>query len=51
MKEEFQHGINKSDDRSYHFTLNFQDIDFLSGLEFNEEDILPISKEKGNFQP
>jgi hypothetical protein len=32
LKEECQHGINKSDDKSYHFTLNLQAIDFSSGI-------------------
>jgi hypothetical protein len=49
-KEECQHGINKSDDKSYHFTLNLQAIDFSSGVEFNEEEIFQASKEEGNLQ-
>jgi hypothetical protein len=40
-KEGCQHGINKSDDKSYHFTLNFQVVDFSSGVEFNEEEVFP----------
>jgi hypothetical protein len=39
MKEECQNGIKKSDDKSYYFKLNFQAIDFLYRLEFNEEEV------------
>jgi hypothetical protein len=49
-KEECWHGINKCDDKSYHFTLNFQVVDLLYGVEFNEEEVFPASKEKGNLQ-
>jgi hypothetical protein len=42
--------INKNDDKSYHFKLNFQVVDCLSGVEFNEEEVLLASKEKGLLQ-
>jgi len=37
MKEGCQHGINKRDDKSYHFTLKFQVFDFSFRVEFKEE--------------
>jgi hypothetical protein len=46
LKEGCQHGI----DKSYHFTLNFQAIDFLSGVEFNEEKVFSKPKEKRHLQ-
>jgi hypothetical protein len=49
MKEECQHGINKSDDKIYHFTLNFQVVDFSSEVEFNEEEVFQHIKRKGEF--
>jgi hypothetical protein len=50
LKGECLHWMNKSDVNDYHFTSNFQVVDFSPGENFNEEDIFQASKEEGNLQ-
>jgi hypothetical protein len=50
LKEGCQHGINESDNKSYHLTLNLQVVDCSYGVEFNEEKIFQASKEEGCLQ-
>ena len=50
LKGECLHWMNKSDVNDYHFTSNFQVVDFSYGAKFNEEEIFQASKEEGNLE-